>query len=969
MALQQFGWGNRDRVNPVTRAKFQRLSWLAVILIVGTTSSFATSISINLSLPLAHVGASYAGSAAASGGTAPYHYNYEGSLPPGLTINSSTGAITGVPTVVGSTNFKVVVKDSAGIMQKRPAQINVLYPSDSGSGGTKTSVGITISPTSFALSSAQTKQFSASVSGTTNTAVTWSASAGTISNGGMFTAPSVASNTGVTVTATSVADNTKKASAAVTVTASAPVVISVTVSPSSATLASGGSQQFNASVQGSSNTAVTWSASAGTISSGGMFTAPSVSAGTSVSVTATSSADNTKKASATVSVSAPVAGLSIATSSLPGAQAGSSYSSALQASGGTSPYQWTISSGSLPTGFSFSSSGVLSGTTSQTGQFPFSVQVTDASNSTSSKAFSIGVAAVSTPPTSGGNYDGPAELPRIYLQTALANTPAPGSTTLVPAGGSLQNAINSANCGDTIQLAAGAVFSGIVNFPAKACDDQHWIIVRTSAPDSALPPEGSRMLPCYAGVSSLPGRPAFSCPAVRNVLAQIIDPVPSNGNSGPINFATGANHYRLLGLEITRTPGTGPNYRLVSAQSTADHIILDRVWLHGSAQDDNATGVGLNGMSYVALIDSYASDFHCTSVTGVCTDAKVVGGGTSQTQDGPYKVTNNFLEASGENILFGGGAASYTPADMEIRGNHFFKPLIWMQGQSGFVGGTSGNAFVVKNHMELKNAQRVLVEGNIFEYSWGGFSQNGFSIVLTPKNQAVGTSNVCPICAVTDVTIRYNKISHVASAVGMANVSSDNGGIAAAGGRYSIHDLTADDISAGAYNGGGGVFQIFNGWPTNPLNSIAISHVTAFPDSISRFIAISNNLTNPPMYGFTMTNSIIGQNKYDIWNAGGSTSCATSNQPLTVLNACFPGGYTFNDNAIVSGSSYFALASWPTGNYYPASATAIQFVNFNSGNGGDYHLSASSPYKNAASDGKDLGADIDAILTATANSN
>jgi hypothetical protein len=55
---------------------------------------------------------------------------------------------------------------------------------------------------------------------------------------------------------------------------------------------------------------------------------------------------------------------------------------------------------------------------------------------------------------------------------------------------------------------------------------------------------------------------------------------------------------------------------------------------------------------------------------------------------------------------------------------------------------------------------------------------------------------------------------------------------------------------------------------------------------------------------------------------------------------------------------------WPGGNYFPSSASAVQFVNFNNGNGGDYHLLSTSPYKNAGSDGKDLGADINAIQSA-----
>ena len=197
---------------------------------------------------------------------------------------------------------------------------------------------------------------------------------------------------------------------------------------------------------------------------------------------------------------------------------------------------------------------------------------------------------------------------------------------------------------------------------------------------------------------------------------------------------------------------------------------------------------------------------------------------------GPLRIAGNFIEASSENILFGGGSATVRPTDIEIRHNHFFKPMIWKKGQTGFVGGTNGNPFVVKNHIELKNAVRVLVEGNIFENNWGGFSQSGYSILLTPKSQSgPNGTNLCPSCAVTDITIRYNKISHTGAGISMANVRSDNGGIAIAGQRYSIHDTTIDDIRTAFFVGSGTLFQVLNDFP-NPLNSITINHVTGFPD-------------------------------------------------------------------------------------------------------------------------------------------
>src|SRR5580704_7438824 len=83
--------------------------------------------------------------------------------------------------------------------------------------------------------------------------------------------------------------------------------ISVSVSPTAATVASGGTEQFSAQITNTSNTAVTWSATAGTVSTTGLFKAPTVTA--TVTVKATSVADNTKSASATVTVNAAAAGI------------------------------------------------------------------------------------------------------------------------------------------------------------------------------------------------------------------------------------------------------------------------------------------------------------------------------------------------------------------------------------------------------------------------------------------------------------------------------------------------------------------------------------------------------------------------------------------------------------------------------------------------------------------------------------
>ena len=181
--------------------------------------------------------------------------------------------------------------------------------------------------------------------------------------------------------------------------------------------------------------------------------------------------------------------------------------------------------------------------------------------------------------------------------------------------------------------------------PAKNCDVNHYITFRTSAPDSSLPPEGTRITPCYAGVVSLPGRPSYSCPAPANVMAR----VQTTTSASALTFALGANYYRFIGLELTRPTGTGKVHVLVSS-SGASHVIFDRMWVHGTAADTTITGVSLDGSTYGAILDSYLNDFHCPAPSAAkCTGSVAIAAGNSGPQGGAWKMVNNFIEG-GESI-------------------------------------------------------------------------------------------------------------------------------------------------------------------------------------------------------------------------------------------------------------------------------------------------------------------------------
>jgi hypothetical protein len=270
-------------------------------------------ITVAATFPHATIGSTYNAVVSVSGGTAPYQFSiFWGALPPGLTINPTTGTISGTPVKSGTYQFGVLATDLP---------------------------------------------------------------------------------------------NSDRGDHRMTLVVDVPTVgIVVQVSPANATVVSGGTQQFTATVTGTSNVAVTWSATAGTMSNSGLFTAPVVSAITMATVTATSVVQPSSSDSASVTINPPPPPVpTITTTTIPDATAGVSYLTTLAATGGKLPYQWSITSGKLPSGIQLNgASGSISGLTTATGSFTFNVNVTDAAGQSDQRTFTLRV------PASVGNCGPPA---------------------------------------------------------------------------------------------------------------------------------------------------------------------------------------------------------------------------------------------------------------------------------------------------------------------------------------------------------------------------------------------------------------------------------------------------------------------------------------------------------------------------------------------------------------------------------
>jgi len=390
------------------------------------------------------------------------------SMSPLLGTLSASGLYTAPATISANQSITIRATSVADPSQSASAIVNLQASS--------TPVSVTVTPATSTLQPGQSQQFSASVTGTTNTAVIWSLSpaVGSITTNGLYVAPSsVTSQQTVSVIARSVADPNKSATAIVTLQPSAPA-ISVTVTPATSTLQPGQSQQFSASVTGTTNTAVTWSLSptVGSITTNGLYVAPSsMTSQQTVSVIARSVADSTKSATAIVTLqpSAPAISVTVtpATSTLQPAQS-QQFSASVTGTTNTA-VTWSLS----PAVGSITTNGLYVAPSSVTSQQTVSVIARSVADSTKS-ATAIVTVQPATQTVSVNLTPTTATLSQSQTQTFTAIVSGSPNTAVVwslsPAVGTLSSSGNTAvynapsaiSANQTVQVVATSVANNTV---------------------------------------------------------------------------------------------------------------------------------------------------------------------------------------------------------------------------------------------------------------------------------------------------------------------------------------------------------------------------------------------------------------------------------------------------------------------------------------------------------------------------
>ena len=415
--------------------------FLAFALLMFGGQAASAAVTVNPStLPAGTQGVAYDETVIGAGGSGPYTFAVTlGALPTGISLNGSTGELTGTPSAQGVYNFTVTATDSLSATGSRPYTVAVgtfslaVQPNTLPNG----TQGVAYNQTLTAVGGNPPYTFTLS-SGTLPTGVSLASDgtmSGTPSAAGSFTfiiqAQDGTGDTGFrTYSNVSIGGN------------------SLTIAPSTlpnGTQGTAYSQTVTAS--GGTGGPYTYSVSAGNLPSGlslntstGLISGtPSAGGSFNFTIRAVDSNNNFGTQNYTVVIGGNSLGINPA--SLPNGMVGTAYNQSVTASGGTGgPYTYSIGSGALPTGLSLNTStGAITGTPSAGGAFNFTMHAVDGNNNFGDRSYTVNIGTNSLTVN-------PAALPNgtqavSYSQTVSASG-GTGPYTFAVTSGALPNGLS-----------------------------------------------------------------------------------------------------------------------------------------------------------------------------------------------------------------------------------------------------------------------------------------------------------------------------------------------------------------------------------------------------------------------------------------------------------------------------------------------------------------------------------------------
>ncbi|MBR7635740.1 putative Ig domain-containing protein [Janthinobacterium lividum] len=516
------------------------------ITVAGPTITIAPS-----TVPAASVGAAYSQNVTAANGFAPYGYAISaGALPAGLTLNSSTGVLSGTPTAGGSFNFTVRATDSSTgsgpYSGARAYSMTVAAPT------------ISITPTVMPAMTAGVA-YSQSISAAGGTATySYAITGGSLPtglslapDGTLSGTPTAAGPFNFTVTGTdsSTGSGPYTGSRAYSVTVAAGAPVAGNVSTSVAYGSSANPITLNLSGGAATSVAVASAASHGMATASGTSITYTPTAGyggpDSFTYTASNGIGTSAPATVTITVGGPT--ITIAPSTVPAAVVGSAYSQSVTAANGTGPYTYAISAGTLPAGLTLNAStGVLSGTPTAGGVFNFTVRATD--SSTGSGPYS-GARAYSMTVTAPAITVAPTVMPAMTAGVAYSQGIAAGGGTAP-----YSYAITGGSLPTGLSLAADGTLSGT----PTAAGPYNFTVTATDSSSGSGPYTGSRAYSVTVVVAP-PVAGAVSATVAYGSSANPITLNLSGGAATSVAVASAAGHgtATVSGTSITYTPTAG----------------------------------------------------------------------------------------------------------------------------------------------------------------------------------------------------------------------------------------------------------------------------------------------------------------------------------------------------------------------------------------------------------------------------